>query len=304
MSPWFGPFIAFCSSLTWAVGSTQYAKISVRHSAYALNFSRALVAFPLFLIALLYVSGSPVAAFHEVNAVNARQMGYLVLSIFSSYVVGDVLFFYGTRYLGIPGTLAIASAYPLWNALVAVVFEGEKLQLLQILGLLITIFGIIVVILNGPSRGQLSVPAKSKSGVGVGVLLAFGTSVFWAINSYALAHVGREISATVGNLIRMGIAIGFTFVMGRIFTPKSTIGLPLKDLKSTSWVFFVEAFGGSFFFLYGLAHSSLSFGAVLTSLAPVISVPIAWVLRLEKFSFFRTLGVILCVLGLCLLVGA
>jgi drug/metabolite transporter (DMT)-like permease len=69
------------------------------------------------------------------------------------------------------------------------------------------------------------------------------------------------------------------------------------------WVFFLETCLGSFFYIYGLSHSPLAVASTLTSLAPVLSVPVAIVLGLERFSFVRTLGICLVVLGLCFLVG-
>ncbi len=58
---------------------------------------------------------------------------------------------------------------------------------------------------------------------------------------------------------------------------------------------------GAYLFMYGLSHSPLILGATLTSLAPVLSVPVSLALRLEKFSFFRSFGVVLVVVGLAFL---
>ena len=57
------------------------------------------------------------------------------------------------------------------------------------------------------------------------------------------------------------------------------------------------------FFLYGLSHSSLVLGVTLSSLAPVLSVPIAIALRVERFSIKRTLAIIVVAVGLALLLS-
>jgi drug/metabolite transporter (DMT)-like permease len=72
----------------------------------------------------------------------------------------------------------------------------------------------------------------------------------------------------------------------------------MKLIRANGWVFLIEAYGGSYFYTYGLAHAPLAIGATLSSLAPILSVPVAIALKLEKFSPIRTLGVCLAVLGL------
>jgi drug/metabolite transporter (DMT)-like permease len=65
----------------------------------------------------------------------------------------------------------------------------------------------------------------------------------------------------------------------------------------------LESFVGCYFFVYGLSRSNLVLASILTSLAPVISVPVTVALKLEAFSWKRALGVVIVVLGLALLVA-
>ena len=153
-------------------------------------------------------------------------------------------------------------------------------------------------ILNGPDRGQTPGGRRSRRGF----LLAVGASFCWALNSYAVARAGRECPLALANAIRMVFALFLTFGMSRVFAPRSRPWIPMGEMRGLLWVFVLEAFLGSYFFLYGLSHSTLATGSVLSSLAPVISVPIAWALRTEKASLFRSLGVGAVVLGLGFLV--
>ena len=67
------------------------------------------------------------------------------------------------------------------------------------------------------------------------------------------------------------------------FGKGTSLLLPLRDLRKYAWVFFLETFGGSLFFFYGLSHSRLAVAATLTSLAPVLSVPVALAIKIERF---------------------
>ena len=300
-----GPLCAFLASVTWAVGASGYARLSRTNSPFAVNLARSLIAGPLFLLTAFVLAGSWSEGLAGFRLLHWSHLGWFSLSMFASYGFGDALFLWSTQSLGVPGALAIASSYPILTALVGYFFEGQKLSLTQVLGLGITVSGVITVILSDPQSGSKTdvVSVGKKNAKWKGVALAAICSVFWATNSLSISHVGHDIPTAVANTVRMALAICLSLVMGTVLAPGSRLLLSFKDLKSNLWIFLIEAFGGSYFFMYGLSHSRLAIGSTLSSLAPVISVPVAWTLGIEKFSASRTAGVFLVVLGLCLLVG-
>jgi drug/metabolite transporter (DMT)-like permease len=304
-----GPFCAFMSSVTWALGSTSYSRLSRGHSAFAVNFGRAAAALPIFIAAAVYLAGGLGAALQAYRSATPDDLAWLALSILASYGLGDVFFLWATRSLGIPAALAIGSTYPILTAGVGVIFQGEKLSALQLAGLLITVAGVIAVILSqgeptpASSEGAQTAPA-GLTRKRTGVWLAFGASVAWSLNAIGVSHGGRHLDPMVGNTFRMIFALFMTAGLGRVLTPGHEVMLPVRLIRKNLWIILFEAFGGSTFFLYGLSHSSMAVGATLSSLAPVLSVPIAWFAGLEKFSWSRTLGVCAVVLGISLLVTA
>jgi drug/metabolite transporter (DMT)-like permease len=134
-----------------------------------------------------------------------------------------------------------------------------------------------------------------------GLLLAFAASLMWSLNSYSVAKAGKDLSPHIGNALRMGIALVMSVALGRVFSRHAKVFLPTQTLRPVFWIFVIEAYGGSFFYLYGLSHSSLVVAAILSSLAPVLSVPVAWMLKTEKPSLRRTLGIVGVIVGLGLL---
>lgn len=289
-----GPLCAFLSSVTWAVGSAHYSKLSSRYSPFAVNFSRALFALPLFLIFAGFTSGGALAALGQFKSLEWSHWGWFTLSMIASYGLGDAFFLWSTRELGVPGALAIASSYPIWTALVGASL-GDPLSATQIIGLLITVAGVGVVILAGAE----SLPKARVRGIFLGVV----TSFFWATNSFALSRGSHGVDVAIGNAVRMVLALFLTWGFRGAFDRRSDLVLPFKEVRRYAWIFGLEAFGGSAFFMYGLSHSPLAIAATLSSLAPVLSVPIAWLLRLEKFSWYRTVGIIFVVCGVWLLLG-
>ena len=88
-----------------------------------------------------------------------------------------------TRSLGLPGALAIASAYPLWSVLAGLIFQGEALGTLRLLGVALTVLGTVTVVLVAThrlrgiqqrSREQVAALAKPP-GVTTNVMAPYGT---------------------------------------------------------------------------------------------------------------------------------
>ncbi|MGK5082541.1 DMT family transporter [Bdellovibrionota bacterium FG-1] len=307
-STWLGPLCAFAASITWAVGSAQYSRLSRGHSPFAVNLARATVALPLFLVCSMWMAGGPVELWVRVWQMAPTQVFWLAVSIFASYGMGDVLFMWSTRSLGVPAALAIGSTYPLLTAGVGTWIQGEPITFHQIVGLFLTVGGVIAVILSGSeptpaSSSGLHAAPKHLTRRGLGVALAFGTMLMWALNSVATSYAGKTVDPFLANLVRMPFGIVMSIGMGRVLARGTEVAIPFRLIKKSLWVFVLEAFGGSVLFIYGLSHSPLAIGSTLASLAPVLSVPVAWALKLERFSIQRTLAVIAVVAGLALLVG-
>jgi drug/metabolite transporter (DMT)-like permease len=200
---------------------------------------------------------------------------------------------------------------------------------MQCFGLLITISGVLLIVLYGPQAekhekgdsplalqvNDFYLPANETTVIGKpvrfaksrlplkGLILAFGASACWAMNSFATARGGIGVSPAVGNTIRMFVGLVLAIGFGRVLEPKRSILLSKKQFFGSFWLFCLESFGGSYFYFYGMSHSPLVLGTTLASLAPAISVPIALIWGLEKFSVIRTCGVGIVVLGICFLVG-
>jgi drug/metabolite transporter (DMT)-like permease len=236
-----------------------------------------------------------------------------------SYGLGDALFMWSTRTLGAPGALAVSSVYPLWTSAIGLL-RGDALSLAQLLGVIVTVGGVVVVILNGPEpqkvrgKGPNARPEKRKRGVkppssagersyALGVALALGTSFFWAGNTFAVQKIGKELDLMVVNSVRMAMALVLSAGFGALLAPKRPLLLPRAEVIRSSAIFILESFVGSGLFIYGLAHSTLAVGSTLSSLAPVVSVPVALAMGIERFAPLRALGIAAVVGGLALLIA-
>lgn len=294
-----GPLASLASSFTWCAGSTVYSKLSKEFTPSQISFTRALVALPLFLLSTLFfedqVWGETYRCLISGNA------GWLLLSMLASYGIGDMFFFWSTRALGVPGALALASSYPFWSAAAGFFWDSQALSVLKSIGIACTVIGTVLVVLVG-YRFRARVSSSFLDRFEVGVALGFLTSISWAVNTFAVSRGMKGLTPHVANSVRMVIALVLCPSIAWILTRKWRGAIPLGRFKQFGWAFFLEAYGGSFFFVYGFSHAPLAVASALSSLAPVIAVPVAWMTRQEPVSGWKALGVCLAVTGAILLV--
>ncbi len=291
-----GPIAAFLSSCTWAVGSATFSRLSRTYSPFSINFTRALISLPCFLLVFVLISGGVGPAIDSYRALPVERYGWFTLSIFCSYALGDVFFLWSTQRLGITTSLAIASSYPIITALFHVI-TGGTVGLLQCMGLACAVGGVIGVILTNHQNSQ----EKRFGRPAVGVLFAMMTAGFWALNAWSVMRGGDGLDAAQANSIRMTVALVMSSFFSLLIEKRFPRPVPASELKKSGWIFWLESFGGSYLYVYGLSHSSVVVGTTLSSLAPVVVVPVAVLMRIEKFSIKRTAAVALTVLGIFLL---
>ncbi len=318
-----GAIAALLSSVTWAIAVTTYARLSFQHSGSAVNATRALVAAPLFAIVVLLECGGLAGAAQAVADLGSLRLGMLALSMLTSFALGDVIFMHSANALGVPAAMSIASAYPLWASLGGNVFRGERLSLLRMGGVLAVVAGTVVVIAAGApapqARGSGAGSSTSIIATSIctpsartrlrGVALAIAASLLWALNSVAVGAGSHGASIGAVTVTRMTMGVVLCPLVGVILRRTSgaqgdtgRFFLPLAVFRGAWWVFLTEAFGGAFLFTYGLGHAPLAVAATLSSLAPVLVVPLAVFSGAERFSTVKTTGILVVVLGVFLLV--
>ena len=260
----------------------------------AVNLLRAGLSFPIFLAAALATDAG------ALGLVTPARAGWLLLSVVGSYVVGDALFLASARILGVPVALAIASAYPLWSAFAGWAFLGQRVAPTGLAGVALVVAGVVTVVRRQEGAGE----APARGGHATGVALAFATSLFWALNTFAIARGGAGLPVAAVNTFRMGFAVALIPLGRALLRGRSTpLLVPAREVRRAWPYFILESVGGTALFVVGLTHSPLAVAAALTSLAPVLSVPFAVVIGRERLGARVVGGIALVTAGIVLLVG-
>jgi drug/metabolite transporter (DMT)-like permease len=230
------------------------------------------------------------------------RLGWLALSTLTSYGLGDALFFTSARSLGVPAAMAIASTYPLWAVVTGMAFLGEPAPLGRIAGVVVVVLGTVAVIITGAPPAAGRADQQRRAHFIRGVALAVATSWLWALNSVGVRFGGASLPALVTSTLRLGMALALCPLIGLVTREaQAPLFVPWQRLRPVLWAFALEAIGGTLFFVYGLSRSSLALGATLSSLAPVLSLPVAWATRAEPLSAAKALAVATVSAGVVLL---
>lgn len=301
-----GPAACLGSAAFWALAANVYTRAARVSSPTAVNFARASISFPFFLLGALALDPSGLAL------VGPGRAGWLVLSVVGSYVLGDALFLSSARLLGVPVALAVSSVYPLWSALAGALFLGQRIAPAGYAGVVLVVAGVVTVVgkrktgaETGGAPGETpgSRPAV-RTGSAAGVLLALATSFLWALNTFAIARGGADLHVAVVNTYRMGFAAAL-IPLGTLLLRRRarTLVLPAGELRRAWPYLLLESVGGTALFVFGLTRSPLAVAAALTSLAPVLSVPFALAIGRERLGARVLAGIFIVTAGIVLLVA-
>jgi len=134
-------------------------------------------------------------------------------------------------------------------------------------------------------------------------VLALITSVLWAGNTISIKAGSVGLSLFTVNSIRYGFALavlGGLVLAGRAPGPKR----PARGWWPVVPAIVCDCLFGSACFIYGLSHTDLAVGATLSSLAPLLSLPIALYLGAERLSLAKLIAVATTVGGIALLASS
>ena len=291
-----GELAALFAACLWAVSSVVYARIGERIPPIELNLIKGAIAIALLVITLL-LQGDFLAAIAPNN---------LCLLIFSGVLgigVGDTAFFFALNYLGARRALLMETLAPPITAILALIFLQEKLSLLAICGILLTVSGVAWVVTERVPNSQ-SRPTDLQRGIGFGIVAAIALALGAVLSRAVLATT--NISPLWAALLRLigGVLILLPWAWQRQKPRDAKFHVStLFSLKIVAAVFFA-AFAGTYLGIW-LQQTAIKFTAAgialtLTNTSPLFVIPIALCMG-ERVSNRAILGVAVALCGVALL---
>lgn len=214
---------------------------------------------------------------------------FIILAFFEPflYFIGETN---GLKYVDASMTSAIIAVIPLFTPFVAYYFLKEKIRAVNILGILISILGIIFLVFD--KHMNLQVPLKGLLLLSLAVIAANGYSVI--IKKMPLDH-------SVLNILFWQNLFGLI-----MFLPIVAI-FDIQAIKATGFVYDsaiaivnLGVFASTIaflFFIYALRFMPITKANVFSNTIPIFTLIIAWLVMDEPLSIRKIIGVFIVIAG-------
>jgi drug/metabolite transporter (DMT)-like permease len=296
-----GQIAAILTSVFWTLNSLLFTTAGKKIGSISVNSYR-------IIAAVIFLSLTHIIIFGQILPyATSDQWFWIGLSGIIGLGIGDFGLFASFVIIGPRRSLLIMSLSPLFAAVLAFLILNETLTELAILGMIITIVGIIIVIIEKEEKSYEEIISKKQKiwgvflafigaiGQGTGAVLA-KKGIYFDIN-----NIVNPLSAT---LIRMIIAAIFIWICviiaGKIPELKKAIK-DKKGIKLTIAGAFLGPFIGVTFSMIAVTFTEVGVAQTLMSLMPVMIIPIIYVLYKQKTNIRGIIGSFISILGVAIL---
>ncbi|WP_312832195.1 DMT family transporter [Sedimentibacter saalensis] len=176
----------------------------------------------------------------------------------------------------------------------------ELISLSDFVGMFVTIFGIAVVVLVKNPEGNNFKFSRSIKGIVYALIGAFGQAFGLIFSKIGMGDYD-PFAATQIRIIA-GI-VGFTVVI--LFMKKwDKLKEDVKNMDATKYLFFGSLFGpflGVSFSLLAIQYTTTGVSSTITSIIPVLIIPLSIFVLKEKVYPKEILGAVISVIGVTIL---
>ena len=302
-----GEFISLTVAFSWTI-TALFAEVgSKRLGSLQMNVIRMCLSLLMLGITLWWFTGSPVPLYAD-----GKAWFWLSLSGFVGYLLGDYCLFNSYIWIGSRFGQLFMTLAPPTAAIAGFFMLGETLAWNAWLGMLVTLTGIGISVLNKGASNKFSLKLPLKGvlfGIGAGV----GQGVGLVLSKVGMSHyevsipAGEELVANMmpfaSTFIRAVTgAIGFLCVMGlqRKFHTLATSVRDRKGMNAAVWATITGPFIGVSLSLMAVQYTEAGIASTLMALTPVFIIWPAHFFFGQKVTFKEVVGACISVIGVSL----
>ncbi len=300
MEHYYGEIAGVATAFCWTATSMFFEAAGKKIGSLSVNIIRLFIAFVL----LGTVNWIYRGLFLPLDA-SLHNWLWLALSGIVGFTIGDLLLFQAFVVVGARISMLVMALSPPIAAVAGWIILGETMEIRAVLGMTITLTGIMMVVLNRPAKTTDGKKARLKDWFTnpLGLLLAFGGATGQAIGLVLSKKGMADYDVVASTHIRvMAGAIGFVIVF---FFMKRWHKV-FAALKSRKGMLFTT--GGAFFgpflgvtlSLVAVKFTSAGIAQTLMSLTPVIIILPAVIIFKEKVTTREIIGAFVAVGGVVL----
>ncbi len=286
-----GEIAALFTAFSWTLVGIFFGQATKRIGSVSVNFIKLIFGFIFLSITALLTRGLMFPTDASLHA-----WTWLTLSGIIGFFLGDYFMLRAYVEVGVRISLLMMATSPPMAAIFGFVFLGEKISLIGILGMLITITGIIIVIVNKDTRGQKVKIKYSTRGLFFAFLGALGQAVGLIFSKVGLGDY-NTFAATQIRIIAGFISFAIFVSLRREW---GSIRLAIKDKEAIKYTLLGSIFGpfiGVSLSLVAIRYTSAGIASTITSITPITIIPFSIFLFKEKISPLEIFGAFVSVCG-------
>ncbi|MCX6235483.1 MAG: DMT family transporter [Bacteroidetes bacterium] len=291
LSSHIGEFAALATAFFWTITALSFERASIRVGSLAVNLLRMALAL-VFLSIFSYIHRGII---YPVDA-SAHAWFWLVISGLVGFVLGDYMLFESFTIIGSRISMLIMTLVPPITAFVSWLILGEVMSVLNFIGMMITLSGIVLVVFGRSGNGE---KIRFRHPVR-GILLAFGGAVGQAVGLVLSKYGMASYDAFAASQIRVTAGlIGFAAIIlisGRWFKIRNAVG-DRKGMRAILLGSFFGPFLGVSFSLFSVQHTEAGIASTIMAMVPVFIIAPAVIIFKQKVTLKEIIGAVLGVGG-------
>jgi drug/metabolite transporter (DMT)-like permease len=258
------------------------------------------------IFALVMVAGVHWVTQGQVFPVDAEieRWGWFALSGVMGFALGDASLFQAFVMIGPRLAMLMLSLHPVIGTILAWVLLGERLSAAELLGIALAVSGVAWVVTDRRNGDSLANTDRRYYSIGIlfGLGGALGQSVGFIASKQGLEGDFPELS---GNIIRLLIAT-VTIWAFSAFNGSATKGIQTLREKPQAIKFIlagsvVGPFIGVWASLVAVDRAPVGIASTLTSLAPIILIPLSRLFFKERITQRAVMGTVMALAGIVIL---
>lgn len=286
-----GEIAALATAICWSFSATSFEVAGKKVGSLSVNYIRLVTGFIFISLFTFFSRGM----FLPVDATTKNWI-FLSISGLIGFFIGDIFLFQSYLEVGSRISMLIMAASPPITAILGYIVFNERLSVLSLLGMAITLTGIAIVILGkNKEEKKVQITYSMK-----GIVYAFLGSVGQAVG-LIFSKIGMgDYNVFAATQIRI-IAGFISFTILFIYLKKwEDLKSALKNKKAMIGITIGSFFGpfvGVSLSLLSLKYTSAGVSSTITSIVPVTIIPLSILVFKEKVKLKEIIGAIVTVIG-------
>jgi len=295
-----GEFYALFAAFLWIFSAMLFEVLGKKNGATTVNFLRLLLGFIFLSIFTFFTRGFlfPLDA-------DLHSWLWLLLSGIVGFAIGDLFLFKSLVMIGARISILIMTLAPPTAAILAWLILGETLSSYQFIGMVVTLLGIAIVILQKEDKNTKITTTNGRkfkyplAGILMAVIGALGQGTGLVLSKLGMKDY-NPFAATqiriIAGLFGLGIIISFSKQWKIVLKPVRSV----KTMSLLSLGAIFGSFLGISFSLLAIKYTNTGVASTIMAIQPILLIPASMVFFKEKVNFTEIIGALIAVTGVAL----